>query len=123
MGVSSVPPIFARRSLVKKTHRFALTASTVDRGLAIPPLPPHRRIPGATGFCGSWVPFEIAQHWLYQDHILPAHYDLTVSGDTLMHAVEFEDLANDPEIAAEQEVHNRLKTQLPLADLAAGAIA
>jgi hypothetical protein len=41
-----------------------------------------------------------------------------------LRAVEFEDLANDPEMyAAEQKVHNRSKTQLPLADLAAGAIA
>jgi hypothetical protein len=57
---------------------------------------------------------------LYQDHVLPAHYGLTVSGDTSI-AREFEDLAKDPEkYAAEQEAHNRAKTQRPLADFAAG---
>jgi hypothetical protein len=67
---------------------------------------------------------KIAQDWLYQDHVqdhvLLAHYGLTVSGDTSI-AREFEDLAKDPEkYAAEQEAHNRAKTQRPLADFAAG---
>jgi len=59
---------------------------------------------------------------LYQDHVLPAHYGLTVSGDTSI-AREFEDLAKDPEkYAAEQEAHNRAKSSGPLPTLRQGAI-